>query len=131
METTSPSLKPDSKPETLERKIERWAKMLGEHAEENHFYRLLKRWLKDECQSVEIWFDENPYLEEQKVYGADHINYGRAHYINEIICGNTVYELDIEYTIYVIYNDYGIIDTTIIHSVDNVSVRKIEERAGE
>jgi len=127
MEATSPELKP----EPFERKVERWAKHLGEYVEENYFYEILERWLRDECQNVEIWLDENPYIDVSRILGSDYIRHGRAHYINELKCDNNMYELDIEYEIFeFIEQETGDI-TTVIVKVDNVSVRKIEEQAGE
>jgi aminoglycoside phosphotransferase (APT) family kinase protein len=131
MEDTSPSRRVESSSESFERKVERWTRKLGEHIEENYFYELLEKWLKDECQSVKIWLDENPYVDVSAVYGIDHIEYGRAYYVNEIVCDNTVYELDIEYTFYEFIDQDTFDKTVIIHSVDSVSVRKVEEQAGE
>ena len=131
MEATSPELRPVEKTEPLERKIERWARYLGELTEEMYFYEILERWLRDECRDVEIWLDENPWIGTWRVVGADHIRHGRAHYINELKCDNNMYELDIEYEIFeFIEQETGDI-TTVIVKVDNVNVRKIEERAGE
>ncbi len=131
MGDTSPSRRVESLEERIEDKIERLVRKLGEHTEENYFYDLLEDYLKLYCEKVQIWLDENPYVDVSAVYGIDHIEYGRAYYVNEIVCDNTVYELDIEYTFYEIIDQDTFDKTVIIHSVDSVSARKAEEQAGE
>ena len=131
METTKPGLKPEEKTETLERKIELWARMIGRHIEEVFFYELLENYLKRYCYDVEISIDENPFINTRVVDGISFIWYGSAHYINEIVCDNTVYELDIEYTIYEFENKYTGDVRTVIDRVDSVSVKRIKEKARE
>jgi len=126
-----PEVKTESSPNSIEKKIEWWVKVIGRHVEEWFFYELLENYLKRHCYEVKILIDENPFVNTHIVDGVSFIWYGTAHYINEIVCDNNVYELDIEYTVYEFENtDSGDVRTVIDH-VDNVSVRKIEERAGE
>ena len=127
MEATSPG----TTPEPFERKIERWVKVIGKYIEENYFYDLLEDYLKRYCEKIEILFDENPYYNIRMVEGASGIGYGTLGYVNEIVCDNTIYKLEIEYTVYEFESEDGGNITTVIHSIDHVNVEKIEEKAGE
>jgi len=117
-------------PEPLEKRLEWWIKTIGRHIEENKFYELVEEYLEGSCDRLEILLDENPSINTYKVDGTDHVWFGRAHYINEIVCDNTVYKLDIEYTVYEFEMGEGGDIIRVIHKVEYVSVEKIEERAG-
>jgi hypothetical protein len=117
--------------EPLEVKIERWVKIIGRHVEEMFFYDLLEDYLKRYCEKIEILFDENPYYNTRYVEGTSRVAYGDLGYINEIVCDNTVYKLEIQYTVYEFETEDRGDVITVIHNVDHVNVEKIEEKAGE
>ena len=115
----------------VEERIERAVRSMPTPISEQLFYDSVEHWLKYICGEFDIYYDENPYWEELEVYGAEHIARGRIHYINEIKCNNAMYLLDVEYTYYKIYPYNSCDEITFVHSVDNVSVRKVEELAEE
>ena len=131
METTKPELKTKSKPEPLEEKIMWWSKVIGRHVEVWFFYELLENYLKRHCYDVKILVDENPFLDTRVVDGVSFIWYGTAHYINEIVCDNNVYEFDIKFIVYEFENTYTGDVRIVIDSVDSVNVRKIKEKTEE
>ena len=131
VETTRPELGTEEKTEIFGKKVEWWIKYLGEYIEENYFYRLLEKWLKDVCQSVEIYLDENPFISALKIGGTSYIYRGRAHYINKIKCDNNMYEFDIEYEFYEFIDQHNGDITTVIDKLNNVSVRKIGKTVRE
>ncbi|MCI4409713.1 MAG: hypothetical protein JHC26_11530 [Thermofilum sp.] len=116
--------------EPLEKSLEWWIKTIGRHIEENKFYELVEEYLEGSCDRLEILLDENPGYNVYGVDGTDHVWFGRAHYVNEIVCDNTVYRLDIEYTVYEFEMwDNG--DTIrVIHNIERVNVEKTGEMAG-
>jgi len=131
VETTKPELKTKSKPEPLEEKIMWWSKVIGRHVEVWFFYELLENYLKRHCYDVKILVDENPFLDTRVVDGVSFIWYGTAHYINEIVCDNNVYEFDIKFIVYEFENTYTGDVRIVIDSVDSVNVRKIKEKTEE
>jgi hypothetical protein len=131
MGNTSPGDKAGLNLEPFEKELEWWIKAIRKPIEENKFYELVEEFLEGSCDRLEILFDENPGYSINRIDGADRVRYGMLGYVNEIICDNTVYRLEIQYSVYE-FEDCESGDTVrVIHNIEYVNVEKIGEMAGE